>query len=457
MPMEMKSPPSNTLLIGIVAGCVVLLAVVLLFMTTGGGGDNSDLDAQRVTVAATVEPSSVGGRGEIKIPEDGSDLVVYLDVSHPMGGFLPPPSVQSPPPGLATVAQLLPGYLVRAYGGATQWKTVANSVRPLPGTPHFGRSLFRGSETFLEPAVEEILQGLESGHFAAAMLLTDLVATSGPESAMAVARPLAPWLRSAAVQSGIFDAGLLGVRTTFWGVRSSSCPALGEVGCWYSEQADQYLPLSEPVQRPFYVLILGRTDGDTDLVNDLGEKLRDELKALEVETQWERFTERRGRRSGTFECSLQKHAASAAPGEKQYILVRNGDGTWQCQQEKSVELICDLKPEGASSRLPLQSGESSWPWVETWVVNGAFHAVVDCARMKKETPHEDLRFEKLHASAPSKPPQDWSSWTAYSDEQAKYLTGTLQLDLFLEKLRVRPDRYRVELADPILKVTRDDE
>lgn len=439
-------------LIWILVGCGLALTVVLVVALSGPSDGSGGRYPESIEVPATLEPgwSETGPAAEA--PEGEGELVVYLDVSHPMGGFVPPQASESSPAGLSTVAQLLPGYLVRGYGGITRWKTVAEDIRQLVRTPHFDRSLFRGRETFLEPAVEEILEGLQIGRLEAAMLLTDLVATSGPESAMALARPLAPWLRSPAVRAGHFDAGLLGVRSTYWGVHSSSCPARGELGCWYSEQANRYFPLEETIERPFYVLVLGRTDGDPERVQRLGRKLEKELQRLGLDTRWERFSEVRGAREVVLDCSLTKLASENGNRGKQFALVRGDDGAWRCQQDESVEVVCRLKPKEAGSPLPLLGGEVHQPWVQIHLEDGDLHAVVDCARIRSDSQGGELRFENLRAGASPKPPVDWSSWTSFSDQQAEDLRGTLQLALFLEELRMRPPEYRVELAEPLLEV-----
>lgn len=458
--MSLKIPTDNRMLVGILAaGGIAIL--ILIALTFGAGGASERVET--LEVPCTIQPGwsdgsdsaepagSVAGAGE-----DSREIRVYLDTSHPMGGYLPPPGIKSEALFRA-LAQLVPGHLVPRYSGPVRWFGFDRTLHPLEQNVRITRALFRGGETRLDLALDDLIEAFESGRTQAAVLVTDLVSTAGPEGAMGAAEPLVRWNRSTAVRTGRYDLGLLAVRAEYWGVDSRRCSGPGPLGCWFSEHANRYLPLTDAAQRPLYFLFFGSAgSGGVDRLEEAGRSFQAVLDDAGLETRWELLSQRSEDRRGSLLCSAFRRNRTGTGREPQFALVRTGEGRHECRRDEPVVLSCCVAAGqgGAPScegAIPVQAARASWPQVDVTVEAGRLEALVDCAALRGGPPEAPLFFEDVRGNVPASGSRGWRDWSALSDEQEESLGGTLQMDLFVETVRLRSDHYRIELEEPVLR------
>ncbi len=447
----------DLLIAGAGGGAVVLLLVVLLSQRDCGPGPETPGE---IPVTWTLRQA---GAGQPPLPPvaPGRDLSLYLDVSQPMGGFLPPASRAQELSGFRAVVQLTQDHLMSvAGGGATrvQWFGVAADADPLPGAPRLERSLFRGRETRLDRALERLRRSLTEGKVAAAALVTDLNASDGLTGALGALRPLSAWVESPEVRSGAFHLGLLGVRAPYWGVPGHGCAAHGDLGCWFSERRNAYLPLSRVAQAPFYVLVMGRGQ---EAVTEIGERLRRGAENLGLKPQWELLS---APPSATAQGKCQL-AETGHDGEspQQSALARDASGSWQCVQDDRIELSCELPPEIALAAPRL---EASWhePGVELPKAEAAaagdpsgsggprprLRLILHCEQLRDHPPAGPLSLRAVGFQPPI--PARWASWTSVTDEREEDLDKTPGLAYFVDRIRLRPGAVEVR-SSPLLRMS----
>ena len=315
-------------------------AAVLALASFAGCNAEPPVPVQEFSVAAAVEPvwpeSEPLAAVSIDSAQDQSPrLAIYLDVSSPMSGFVPPPGMdldsgRVPGGELRPVAQWIPDHLGRAYPGVPlEWHSVAEGVGAMGRPPVFQRDIFTGTESRLDLAIEEVLHDLRTGASPGGAIITDLLGTGENIGALAVARHLVPWLDSEERREGDLHFGLIGVRGTYWGAfHSTRCPPrAGQLGCWYSERMPGWKPrLQTPASVPFYVLLFGR--GAPEL-NEVARSIAQDAASLGIETVWELLTAAGSERleaNVTFEAFRR----GGLPGDPQYSLWRSDDGTYGC-------------------------------------------------------------------------------------------------------------------------------
>ena len=472
--MRLKGTADNRMLYGVLAAGGVL--ILILIALAAGGGKGTDR-VKGLAVPCRILPVWDGSPTPeaVRDPSPGAkEIRVYLDTSQPIGGYLPPPG-ETAEPVFRAVTQLVPGHLVGPFSGAVRWLGVDSTIHPLRHDLLLSRSLFNGRETRLDLALDDLLKSLESGRAEAAVLVTDLVSTSGPEGAMGAAEPLLRWVRTEGVRSGRYDLGLLAARAEYWGVSSSRCTGPGALGCWYSEQSNRYLPMTKVAKRPLYFLFFGLSGEGSDAgdigktrVEEAGTSFQSALHDLGLETRWELLTKGSRGRAGSLVCSVSKPRGSAGPKgstdhpEDQFALVRTSDGRFECRRNEKVLLSCCVSTgnlKGAngscnSSGIRLESARASWQEVSVRADKGRLQAIVDCAALREKAPSGPLRFEDVVASENPVQARSWSDWSTRSDEEERTLLGTLQMNLFVEAVRLRPDHYRIDLETPVLRFAR---
>jgi len=436
----------------VVGVAVVVASLIGLF----GGGQGAEAEfPSRLEVTWTLSP---GWEGSAVSPwhggADGGDLALYLDVSQPMGGFLPPANRGQDFSGFRAVVQLVQDHLVSVAGTAgsrLQWFGLASDAVPFVAPPRLDRRSFNGRETRLDRALGLLTGSLASGRVRAAALISDLNASDGLTGAMGAARPLTAWMASPAVRSGAFHAGLLGVRASYWGVPGSGCPANGELRCWFSERLNAYRPLSRLAQAPFYVLVLGR---GREVVEEIGARIKKGAESLGLRPQWELLSAASQARTVTRICKLSE---AGHPDIPQLALARDGGG-WRCVQGDRVEVRCDLPLEAAIDQpRPMASWRS--PGVDLTVAREPqkrgdpgqrLLMTLDCGRLREAPPTGELALRL--EGAPLEPAAGpWDEWTSASDEREEDLGRTPQLAYFVDKIRVRPSRLTV-VSSPLLRM-----
>ena len=392
---------------------------------------------------------------------------IHLDVSYPMGGFLPPAPREDSPSTLRDIVQSVSAHMLRVYGGVdlpVQWRGIGDEIRDLPQPPRIQRDLFDGRSTRLDLSIASILSDLRAGRTEAAALVTDLMATGAVTGPLVVSGQLSEWLRSEAVRSGVFHVSLFGVKAEYWGVtHPEQCPSGPRLGCWYDEQSQVYRRLESIARVPLYVLVLGRDD---KAIKSVMESLQRGIEEMDddLESQWELVT----RKSIPFETALScKVGVRGEDGkrERQYALYGDTNGQHSCGRNGTVTLFCDFDSSGGSLRptqgLPIWSntatGDSDAAVPDDTSENGSVQATgslaavrvidvglevdVDCSAIRSRDGALELGFEVTGSANPHDRGIDWSGW---STERAS-LGKTLNLHGFVQTVRIAPDRYRVEL------------
>ena len=180
--------------------------------------------------------------------------------------------------------------LTSDYGGgeaSLKCLGITNSVQAIDCDTPLSRSFFAGGDSRLDQGVKYIVDGLTSGMFRGAALITDLITTTSYGNG---ATALVPALRDptlrAYYKAGKIDAALIGVRMNYWGVHSGTCGTLsGPLGCWFHEERG-YERLENVVKRPIYILIMGwrlREGGrKNNSIDDIATTLAESITDLEV-------------------------------------------------------------------------------------------------------------------------------------------------------------------------------
>ncbi|HVT14657.1 MAG TPA: hypothetical protein VHQ90_00560 [Thermoanaerobaculia bacterium] len=445
----------DTVLVAVIAGTVVLLILgLVLYLNWGSPVETPD----RLEMSWTVTP--VWDDKASDPPRPGSearDLALYIDLSKPVGGFLPPASQKEKLSAFRSVVQLVQDHLLSSAGTVNsqfRWFGVAEDVTALTGAPRLERGLFTGQETRLDRALVKLTRSLTEGEVRAAALISDLNASDGVTGALGAVGAMAGLMSSPRVRSGDLHAGLLAIRSSYWGVHSWRCPATGDLGCWFSERAHAYRRLTHVAQVPFYVLIVGR---GRQTVEEFGARMCKGAQSLGLKPQWELLSAASLPKTVTSKCLLRDPAAGPN-NPQQLALTREASGRWQCVQGDAVELSCDLPPD-----TPLASPAiaASWraPGTRPRIVEEAAglpaHARVvvtlDCDRLRNEPPQGELtlRVEGAPAQTASGP---WDSWTSATDETEENLSRTPQLAYFINGSRLRPGRL-VVVSSPLLRMT----
>lgn len=413
-------------ILGVVVGLFGLIVIVLSTKACGKPAKNHDLSVAwnvapgvPIPIAQSTPPSAAKSPPRV--------LAIHLDLSEPFSGFLPPePTAESS--GLRTLVQQVPNQLMRVSGHSdsqVSWWGVASAVEPIPEPRPLRRAHFVGSESRLDLSINQILQGFDSGKIQSAVLITDLISTEELTGALGVAKELSDWMSSQAVLTGVFHAGLLGVRAPYWGARigSERCPT----GCWFSEQAKTWKPLTKQARAPFYILVLGRTERE---VREIGLGLKQSATKAKLEVQWELLNEAVMKRQlDPTSCRFHREGM---PAEKQFALVRKEDGRFSCRQDDRVSLRCGMPKKVL---VAVDRAVTSWPSVAEAGIEGNDIVIdLDCERLRRHPPASKL-IVSLHGKPETAGASPFAGWSTESDESEAGLHQTLQLQAFLEKAR----------------------
>lgn len=430
-----------------------------------GACQDSDLPQSQLAtsfaVSAVVEPvwpeSSPLDSVVIDSVQDQSPrLAIYLDLSSPMSGFVPPPEAEGDVGGVAggelrMIAQWIPDHLGRVYPGVPlQWHGVAESVEALPQYPVFRSNIFTGTESRLSLAIDEIVADLRTGRAQGGAIITDLVGTGELTGALDVARYLVPWLASAERRTGDLHFGLIGVRGNYWGAfHRTRCPRTDSMlGCWYSERMPGWKPrLQAPISVPFYVLLFGRS---AEALDEIASSVLRDAESQEIEAVWELLTAA-GSEQTRAEVAFEALPEGGESGEQQYALWRNPeDGTYGCNAGGTVELRGTFA-EGSRfspTEISLAPGPGDTPSPFTAELDGALLEVqVDCDTVRELNSLPALRLSIRGTMQPPDRP-NWDDWSTTDDNTTEHPGTTLQLRYFVEEARVGPASYRIDF--PVL-------
>lgn len=403
--------------------------------------------------------------------QEPTTVEIYLDLSYPMAGFLPPASREDTLSTFHIITQNLGHHMARVYGGTDvtfRWRGIGQDLRELPSPPRLTRDLFTGRSTRLDLSVGRIVADFKSGRTKAAALVTDLMATGSVTGPLAVSSQLRDWLQSDFVRSGEFHIGLFGVEAEYWGVTHPvQCPDGPQLGCWYDERMQMFRRLESMTQFPAYVLVLGMgAEAVTSVMESLQRGIDEMGRA--IESRWELMT----RKSRGFDVVVSCAAGvRGASGERkpQFALSVDEGGQSDCVRKSTVTLFCEIdagedsfhpeevraiwatsgtdSPEGSGQD---DSTESDQLWTTKLpgvarIRGTRLEVDVDCASIQSEF----LGPIGLHlnlevtggATRPNNLDVDWSDWSTELATPGK----TLHLESFIESVRIEPDRYRVQV------------
>ena len=427
---------SEWILMGLVAGSGILALIVWLALRQ----PEEVHPVSRMTATWTLAPQwerSIPAA----FPSSGTgDLAIYIDSSVPVGGFLAPggPSTYS---ALEALARMAPHHLIGADAGsrsALLWHRIAEKPALLEASPRIGRRFFGGGESRLDLAVAEIVQGLQGGDLEAALVVTDLVTTGEIVGAQGTAQALRAWVESDGVLAGAFDFGLLSIRARYWGIRTATCKApSGDWACWFSEQRQEWLPLPPENALPLHVLAFtsGRAPA-RQILNGLGQ----ELVQRGFEVQSELLTEATvPGEPQRIECVVR---SASDPEHQQFALFEGKGGSFRCERKEVIQIRCPL-PEGIGRITAV--AEPTGDIMPFSMEEKLVQLEIDCAQRRDR----ELQLQLL-IEAEAAPAEDyrWGNWSSATDDRPEDLGRTLRLQEFVEKVQVRPSRYRgtVELA-----------
>ena len=455
-----------------------LLTTCLAVTTTAcdGGSSYTDLVEELPPLTATAAPTWDEPQTGVASPSGDPEFVeIHLDISSPMAGYIPPGG-DGDLSVFQFVAQNAAQHMARVFGSAeapVRWVGVGHELRSLGARPQIERRIFDGRSTQLDRSMERILGDFRTGRAEAAALVSDLMATGDVTGPLTLFGSLSEWLASADVRSGTFHVGLFGLKADYWGVRVPECGARAPLGCRFDELRRRWIALENIRQIPVYVLVLGR---DAQRVISVMESLQatvDELnrrRDTPIETQWELLTRTALGRDTTIAC----RAGTRADGEPepQYALVGDEQGQYCCVRDDTVTLFCDVH----GGFLPTTARA-------TWGMTSATESVVAAPAAGTEPANGD--DADAATAAPAPPPDaearidgtrlafdfacpavrcglpaasglellieatgtvsdagavDWrGDWSTETGEIGR----TLQLQGFVDAVRIDPDRYEL--------------
>lgn len=439
-----KTRSSDQIFIWVIGGAL-LLVVLLLVLFRGSEPGPKPLESFSLEWKAS-PLWGVGLEGVTSqqaadhAAEKPSEIAIYLDVSSPMGGFIPPETQQEGLSGLRTAVHSAADSLVHRAGRSStvlRWVPVSGGVHaPIARPKLLDRALFGGTSSRLDLAASRILEGFRKGRLEAAVVVTDLIATEEVIGAMGAGKALGDWMESPQVRSGELHLAVVGVRADYWGFTSASCPAdpASGLGCRFSEQAHEPRKLTQVAKIPFYLLVF--THG-MQVAEDIAKDLEADFKKLDLEVKWELLTRSSSVADTSSSCLAHK---LGAPSESQFALSRGTDNSYRCQRNEKLEISCNLPLD-----VPLtpESASTSWPEASSRLEGGKLKVVLDCKALASASPQSDLRF-KVEGPSPKASTSIWTDWTSSTDELESDVGRTLQLEQFMDKVRLNPIRRRLE-------------
>ena len=438
---------------------LIMVGVILTTACDNGGDGEKPVDKFSISTRATPlwQGAPVPSIPPKPRPEPEA-IDVHLDISAPMVGFLPPASnAHEPshePSVLRTAAQNVASHLTRLYGGggvSIRWRAVGHDLRDLPEMPRFERTLFDGQWSRLTLSIESILSDFQTGHIEAAALVTDLMATGDITGPLAVSNALSDWLASDDVRSGTFHVGMLAARVNYRGWQPADCPErTSELGCVYNERTGAITPLANVVKVPFYVLVLGR---NFEKVEDVIESVRRGIEELgqDLEIKHEILTRKSRGFDSKMSCTARKPGDHGENGA-QYVLFEDNMGNMKCRRDETVTLSCGLADRFQLTSAPTAFDESRETSrlsdaVAVRAVGDRLDLDIDCAQLQKIAGPLKLSLKDVVGEITHHWEVAWDEWSTEIDELGK----TLQLEGFVQELRITPDSYRIELQQPLLQ------
>ena len=441
-----------------------LLALSLALLPTSC--TTGSLEVAEFCLPALVEPrwqgAAIAQEELLGRPEEPSRIGVYIDVSTPVGGFLPLSGRAGQETStLRTLAQLASEHVLRRYGGggaSIEWRGIGHRLSSTRAPRELTRGDFKGQSTRLELVLTEAFADFQSGRAEVVAVVTDLMATDKLVGPLAIAPQIADWLATEDVRSGEFHLAMLAVRADYWGVtHASGCPERAGLGCWYCERCEadrRYHRLTGIEKLPLYAVLAGR--GREALV-DVVESIHSDLVGLGIEAQWELLTAASLAVQETLSCEVFERSDSGERSQPQWVL-RQDESGFDCLKSASAEFACRLENgmELMSAAVEQEQApvdlapEQVWePLPEVFsaaVSSDELEVSVDCGLLRgwpnlDDSPAREVRLEVAAKALPDERTSAWESWSSTLEEMGR----TVQLAPFVDRLRLKPDDYRIVL------------
>ena len=409
------------------------------------------LNLTRLQVDLTPEWENAAIRPVNEVEKPPREIQFYLDLSHPIGGFVPltDPNESHFPAMVDAVGRHL--LAVFGEGGVpVRWYGFDDQVKALGQRPRITRSLFDGGNSDLTIALARAQADLVSGNTDAAVFLTDLMVTRGGfASPIHLPNYVANWVEASRVENGHFDIAIVGARLDYWGVHHRTCSNSGAIGCWYNERKLQYVELENVVESPVYLLILSkRAGGQAELVRDLTKRIYESLTDLAASREqgrihYELLTEQT---DFGHEVGIEIKPAADSNPTVQYNRAATNLTLW-CVDNRPVSIAGEFQSGGAAISLQGVSvfSEGPEPLVEGNWADDQLNLEIECSRIRRPdstiTTGLTLSGQLDIAQWNSKKNEPWQSWqtTDYSP------TGTVDLTDALDRLRIMPDLHTLDL------------
>lgn len=281
--------------VGILFGLIVPVSIVQI----GCNGPPPLVDPLEVQAEITPQWDD-SGSDTIDPDSITHEFHLLWDQSIPMGGYVhrTHPDSQA---ALKSINDLLKrARLTTHYGGeesSLKCLGVTDSISSVDCNSAMLRGFFNGYSSRLDLGIEYVIEGLKSGTFKGAALVSDLIATTND---VVGAAALLPYFKNPAIRafynSGEIDLALIGIRIDYWGVHMGPCRTMpGSVGCEFDDFQFRYRSLDNEVQRPIYVLIMGRRpEGRTreeNPVNNMASEFVKSIRSQGLEIEHEPLTQ----------------------------------------------------------------------------------------------------------------------------------------------------------------------
>ena len=456
---------------------VILIVVVPLNGCSGGGGENgvSQNDTisttptnniqpiDTLTVEVEVDPVWEDATDSLK-PTDTNDQgsqVFYLlwDRSIPMKGYIHKTNRDN-----MFALQEIHGSLLnvssQVYAGSGISIECKDAVLDVPFNCRSSlstRDFFTVGDSQIE--LQSAVDGLKDGSIVGLALISDLMATIegriGPTALLEYFKGKAPNLLEYFKEGGIHMA-ILGVRPKYWGAHPGNCPAPpGELGCWFHEGQKRWIPLEEPVHRPIYILVIGRSIDEKDdskgknPVAMITEKVEQTLGHFDVKS--EVLTHGAlGTQTGFYWNPPQKKDI-----ERQNISYHPELGWYSCLAGREINLTAKFEEDGVSiNRKTLIKQTDSEIFHDLKTSSGSgLRLKLDCKQVfnmnnrekeemcnNEEMVKPELSEVILTLNYNESSEHDWGTWSSLRERAG----STLNLTRFIDDLR--PDHYKATIS-----------
>ena len=455
---------------------VILVVVVPLNSCSTDGEENGDPGTtstngphiDTLTAEVDIDPVWEDATDSLK-PTDTNNRdskVFYLlwDRSEPMGGYIHKTNQDS-----MYTLQGIHGSLLNVSSQVYAGNRISTECKDVVTGQHFNcdnkllstRNFFKGKNSLIDTVFQSAVDGLKDGSIAGVTLISDLMATNGgsgigPTALLEYFKGKAPNLLEHFKGGGIHMA-ILGVRPKYWGVHSKGCPAPpGELGCWFHEGQRRWIPLEEPVHRPIYILVIGRSIDEKDdskgknPVVMITERVEQTLGHFDVKS--EVLTHGAlGTQTGFYWNPPEKKDTL-----KQYIRYHPKREWYSCLAEREINLTAKFEEDAISinRKTPIKETDIHEIFHDLKTSSGnGLRLKLDCKQVLNEIKRQKEEMcndEEMVRSELSKVnltlnynesgEHDWGTWSSLRERAG----STLNLTRFIDDLR--PSQYKVTIS-----------